>query len=72
MKRIQHGGARRGWFRQSPPRVARAAARATATPTVRLESLEGRRLMTVVLSLQDANTLIAVDSSDPRTILGTV
>lgn len=74
MKRIQQGGARRGSFKQSPSRVAGPAARATAaaTPTARIEPLEGRRLMTVVLGLQDGNSIIAVDSSDPRTILATV
>jgi hypothetical protein len=67
VKRIQQGGARRAWFRQSPSRVARPAA-----GVARMEPLEGRRLMTVVLGLQDGNSLIAVDSGDPRTILATV
>jgi hypothetical protein len=68
VKRIQQGGARRGSsVRQSPSRVAGPAA-----GVARMESLEGRRLMSVVIGLQDGNTLIAVDSTDPRTILATV
>jgi hypothetical protein len=67
VKRIQQGGARRGSIWQSPTRVAGSAAN-----LARVEPLEGRRLMTVVIGLQDGNTLIGVDSADPRTILATV